>query len=471
MSLRITQGHLYAVALNDIRNGLGRYTALQHEVATGRRVNLPSDDPAAALRIIPLTNDIRNLDQFSSNVSMARETLDAGASSLEDGSSLMQRIREITVQAANGTLNTDDRHNLGIEVDQLLNQLISIGNSKRGDRYLFGGTASNTAPFTLVSSGNSSRVVYNGNHQSLTVEVAPGLQTALNLPGDSIFQKHSRGDTTFSGGNTGAQPTNHGDTGIGFQNLTVGFNGLHTDAPSTVTAGNGQTTALGPLAYTFTTTPPTLQIGTGAPVPLPANDTDFDTGDGRTINLTVTGPAVPATGTFTSKAGLSTDGGRTVTDVSDFTNTSVVVRNGDDQTVLDVDVRALGRTGQELVKYSGTFDAFTTLITVRDLLRNDQNLPIEEVQSRLSGMLPEVDQAHTGVLDGLRELGFRSSSMDTLTSRVASLKIASQQSLSLVQDADLSQVILQLQQQDMAYTAALQVSAKVIQTSLAGYLR
>ena len=173
MSMRITQGMLYSRALADVQRGLFRYAQLQQEVATGRRVNRPSDDPAAALRILPLRNDLRNLDQLGSNVALARETLNTSASSLEDASTLMQRVRELTTQAANGTMSSEDRRNIGAEIDQLLQQIVSIGNSRRSDRYLFGGTQSGSAPFDIIEDGGGTRVVYRGNHETLDIEVAP----------------------------------------------------------------------------------------------------------------------------------------------------------------------------------------------------------------------------------------------------------------------------------------------------------
>jgi flagellar hook-associated protein 3 FlgL len=88
MSMRITQGMMYARALADVQSGLFRYSQLQQDLATGRRINRPSDDPSGALRILPLRSDLRNLEQMGDNVALARETLNTGASSLEDASSL-----------------------------------------------------------------------------------------------------------------------------------------------------------------------------------------------------------------------------------------------------------------------------------------------------------------------------------------------------------------------------------------------
>ena len=475
MSMRITQGMLYSRALADVQRGLFRYAQLQQEVATGRRVNRPSDDPAAALRILPLRNDLRNLDQLGSNVALARETLNTSASSLEDASTLMQRVRELTTQAANGTMSSEDRRNIGAEIDQLLQQIVSIGNSRRSDRYLFGGTQSGSAPFDIIEDGGGTRVVYRGNHETLDIEVAPGVNTALNLAGDAIFQQRNRGATLFSVPAgvtpTGATPAGGGDTGIGFGELDVTFAGLHTDAPPTVSAGNGTTNAVGPLSFTFTSGPDTLSVGGGPALNLPITDGAFMTADGRTISLTVTGVPPTTSGTFTSKAGLSIDGGESVMEISDFSSNSLMLRDSYDGTVLNVNVQNLIRTGSEDVEYSGTFDAFTTLISLRDLMNNDDELSDESVRERVAQMLTAVDGAHDAVLDGLRELGFRSSSMDMLNNRVEGLRISRQESLSMVQDTDMAEAILELQRQDLSYQTALQVTSRVIQTSLTGILR
>lgn len=467
--MRITQGHLFQRALGDIQRSLGKYTNLQQQVASGRRIEVPSDDPTATLRILPLQKDLRSLVQMSDNVALARESLDTGAASLEDGSALMQRVRELTMQAANGTFGDGDRSSIGNEMEQLLQQLVGIGNSRRGDRYLFGGTENGTPPFEIVDGPGGTRVDYRGNQERLEIEVAPGVATGLNLPGDAIFQNRDRRGVTFTGA-TGAQPTGRGDTAIGFQTLTVSWNGLHTDAPSGVFAGSGTSNAVGPIGYTFTATPPTLSIGGGPAISVPASDQDFTTADGRVLNLTVTGLPATLTGTFTAKAGLTTDGGATVTDVSDFSATAIAVRSGDDGTVLQVDVTGLIKTGDEAVKHEGTFDAFTMLITLRDLLKNEAGTDNATVRARAAEMLGEIDSAHDAVLDGLSELGFRSSSMQVLGNRVSGLRISREQSLSDLQDTDMAKAILELQRQDISYQAALQMGSRVIQTSLQNFL-
>lgn len=474
MSLRITQNMLFSGANRDIHSGLIRYSRLQQQVASGRRVNRPSDDPAAALRIIPLTSEIQNLEQLGENVSLAREVLNTGASSLEDGSSIMQRARELTVQAANGTISERDRGSIAAEIDQLLQQMIGVANARRGGRFLFGGTETDEPPFRIVDAGSSSRVDYTGNRQSVLIEVAPGVDTELTLAGDEVFFRRNRSTTEFTpapGQNpTGIRAGSGTDSGIGFQQLAVSFRGLD-GAPAEITAGSGSQQAVGPLAYSFAASPDRLSIDGGPTVAIPITDGVFTTGDGRQITLTVTGVPATLNGSMTAIAGLSSDEGQSVVEVTDFTQTNVQLINGLDGSVMNLDVSNLTRTGNETAKFAGTFDTFTALISLRDLLENDADLPEQEVTNRLSGLLDEIDTAHEGVLDGLRELGFRSSSMDLLGSRVDNLQISRAQSLSQAQDTDLADAILELQRQDITYQASLQVAARVIQTSISGFLR
>lgn len=470
MSLRITQGALFSKALQDIRQSQLGFTRIQRQVATGYRVNTPSDDPVAALRILPLTAELRDLDQMLENVHLAKESLTIGASNLEDASQIMQRARELTVQAANGTVSDDGRRSIGIEVDQLLQQMVGIANSSKSGRFLFGGTDTRTAPFSIATDGGRSRAVYAGNQRTLSVGVAPGVETALNIPGDAIFQSRSRGPTEIDGA-TGVSPSGAADSGVGFQTLQVAFAGLHTDAPGEISAGSGGSNALGSLTYTFTTGPDTLSIDGGPALAVPATDQDFTTADGRTINLTVTAVPAIASGTFTSKASLSTDGGTTVVEVSDFTDTDVRVRNSVDGTVLNLDVTGLNRSGNDQVKFTGTFDVFTTLISLRDMLMNESGAPSQEVTANATAMLDEIDGAHDQILDGLRELGFRSASLDMLQTRVEKASTSTSESLSLVRDIDLAEAILEMQRQELAYQTTLQVGARVLQTNLLSFLR
>ncbi|MHC4079153.1 MAG: flagellin [Planctomycetota bacterium] len=142
MTMRITQAMLFSRALQDIRRSSLGMLRLQEQVASGRLMNRPSDDPAKALRIMPLNNELRDLAHLKDNLGLARETIDLASATLEEASSAMARLQELMLQAANSTVSGRDRQTLSIEVNHLLEQMVGIGNLQRGDTFLFGGMRS-----------------------------------------------------------------------------------------------------------------------------------------------------------------------------------------------------------------------------------------------------------------------------------------------------------------------------------------
>jgi flagellar hook-associated protein 3 FlgL len=471
MTMRITHAMLFTRALQDIRRSSLGMIRLEEQVSSGRLVNRPSDDPARALRILPLNNELRDLAHMKDNVGLARETIDLAASTLEEASSSMARLQELMVQAANSTVSNRDRQTLAIEVNHLLEQMVGIGNLKRGDTYLFGGMQSNLPPFRLVDDAGGTRVLYEGDQSLYQVEVTPGIRMALHTPGDAIFQQHNRGATLIQG-TTGAAASGATDTGVGFGKLEVTFKGLDaTTLPAGISASasTANSTAVGNLSYSFAAG--SLSINGGPPVPVPATDQAFQTGDSppRTIYLTVGASVTPASGTFTAKANLSTDGGASVTEV-DFTSSNVAVKNSYDGKFLNVDVTNLARVGTDDVTFQGTFDVFTTLIAVRDVLQNDGGLTDTEVADRVRSLLDDVKEAHDQVLAALQERGYKAQTLDMLEDRVNTLTLTGQESLSREQDVDLSAAIMELTQRQFNFQAALQVGARVVQTSLLNFL-
>ena len=294
--------------------------------------------------------------------------------------------------------------------------------------------------------------------------------------------------TTFSPADgsleTGIASYGAGDTGVGFAQLDITFERLiNLPDGEWMSPGQGETTALGQLTYQFepigangpgNPARPRMRISGGPWQNLSAEprETTFETADGRSVSLLVSDPGTGvASGTFTSVAGMSLDGGDTVEFVDIFGNGPRAVRNSVDGSVIYLDPSNVSRTGEVDVKFGGTFDVFTTLADLRDALVNADGLSDEAVRARAGNLLGDIDTAHDAVLDGLRELGFRSASIDVLQNRVEGLQLSRTESLSRIEDTDMAQAILELQRQDLSYQTALQVSARVLQTTLQGFLR
>ena len=110
-------------------------------------------------------------------------------------------------------------------------------------------------------------------------------------------------------------------------------------------------------------------------------------------------------------------------------------------------------------------------LAARDVLRNPGSLTTDQVQERLRKLIGDVTSAHDQVLTGLQELGIRSKNLELLQNRVDNLILSDQSTRSSIQDADLAETISAMTQKQYAFQASLQVSARIVQTSLLNFLR
>jgi flagellar hook-associated protein 3 FlgL len=157
------------------------------ELSTGRRVNEPSDDPAAAAADVQNQALQSQNDQYLQNTDNLEGMLQTANSTLSSVTSVMNQAVSLGVQGANGTLSLSDEQALALQVQSIQSQIVQLGNTSYEGNYLFGGTANQTAPFTLNPAAPSG-VTYNGNSGVNTVEIAPGESIQTNVPGDQIFQ-------------------------------------------------------------------------------------------------------------------------------------------------------------------------------------------------------------------------------------------------------------------------------------------
>ena len=159
-------------------------TALQ-QISTGRRVNLPSDDPAAAAGLVQNHNRSAINDQYTQNATTVQGMMQAAESVLNSVVSEVSQAISIGVEGANGTLSAANRATLAEQVSGTLDSVVSQANTAYRGIHLFAGTDSTIVPFTASSSGYQ----YNGNSGVNSVAIGDGYSLAINIPGDEMFQQ------------------------------------------------------------------------------------------------------------------------------------------------------------------------------------------------------------------------------------------------------------------------------------------
>ncbi len=164
-------------------------TALQ-QLSTGLQVNQLSDNPAAAASDVLVHVQSGQDDQYLQNISDLQSQFQTADATLSSVVQAVTQAISLGVEGANGTLNDSDRQAVAEQLTGIRDQVLSLANQTYQGNYLFAGTATSTQPFTLDAT-QPNGVVYNGNEGVNSVQLASGLTSAINVPGDQIFTNAS----------------------------------------------------------------------------------------------------------------------------------------------------------------------------------------------------------------------------------------------------------------------------------------
>ncbi len=157
------------------------------ELATGRRVNVPSDDPIAAAADVQNEALQSQNDQYLQNTTNLEGSLQTADSTLSSVVTALNQAISLGVQGGNGGVSPTQQQAIAQQVQAIQSQVVQLANTSYQGSYLFGGTANQAPPFALDST-QPSGVSYSGNTGANTVEIAQGEEMQVNLPGSQVFQ-------------------------------------------------------------------------------------------------------------------------------------------------------------------------------------------------------------------------------------------------------------------------------------------
>ena len=184
------------------------------QIATGRRIQRPSDDPISAARSVSFRESIARLEQYQRNGSTAQSRLEHEESALNSVTNVLQRVRELALRANNATEPDNSRKQIAIEMRQHLANLVQIANQKDGNgRFLFAGLQDGTAPVSNSATG----FVYNGDQGQRLIQIGPTRQIYDGDSGDDVFFAIRNGNGAFR---TSAAASNTGNGVLGIGSVT-----------------------------------------------------------------------------------------------------------------------------------------------------------------------------------------------------------------------------------------------------------
>ncbi|MCL1632652.1 flagellar hook-associated protein FlgL [Sporolactobacillus sp. CPB3-1] len=185
--MRVTQGMMSNNILQDISNGYSKISDYQNQLSTGKKISRPSQDPIVASMGVAYRTDVSHVEQYKRNVTSATKWLDSSDDALQQANDVLTKIRELTNEASNGTQTADERKAIATEVDQLTQQLVTLGNTKVGNQYIFSGSNSDQPLLTEEADGTITANAEALANPDYSVAVNDGVQMTINVDPNTVF--------------------------------------------------------------------------------------------------------------------------------------------------------------------------------------------------------------------------------------------------------------------------------------------
>jgi flagellar hook-associated protein 3 FlgL len=170
--------------LRGVMRNMARLEQLEGQITTGRRISRPSDDPVTAAAILRLDSSKAETDQHIANIDDARAWMDITDQALSSIGDNIQRAREISLAAPNGTTSAESRDAIARELTSIIQQVVSTGNSTLAGQYIFAGQRTRTPAFD----GSTSPPTYTGDANSLPRVIDAEVTIPINVTGDVAIQ-------------------------------------------------------------------------------------------------------------------------------------------------------------------------------------------------------------------------------------------------------------------------------------------
>lgn len=211
--MRVTNNMTVKTVISNIQKNTERLDSTNRKLSTGKRINIPQDDPSGTIKAMAFRSALEEIDQYIRNVDSGQSLLQTTDIALGQITDVLQRFRELSVKAANGTFEQNSLDAIGDEMSQLLDEAVGIANTKLGSKYIFGGFQTVSPPFVSYT-GNTDEgvdgsgpdlidingnvreginsdyvtiVKYNGDSGKIVIEIDENVRTTTNINGQEAF--------------------------------------------------------------------------------------------------------------------------------------------------------------------------------------------------------------------------------------------------------------------------------------------
>lgn len=185
---RVTSGFMNQNVLNNLVTNRDLLMDLQRKIASGKEFERASDNVFAATTVLSSNSSLGKIENYLKNIDNARSEIEIADKAILTTLEAVHKTRELTIQGLNATSGEDELSLIGDQLEQIIEHVKELANTKFGSKYLFGGQNTNSVPFTPGM--NPGEIQYNGSMDGSPdrrVEIAEGVVITVNKGGDEVF--------------------------------------------------------------------------------------------------------------------------------------------------------------------------------------------------------------------------------------------------------------------------------------------
>lgn len=263
--MRISSIQAFNNGVTGIQRNYSNVTRTQEQISTGKKILTPADDPVASARLLQLSQEKAQYEQYSSNITAAKNSLTQEESILNSVGNVLQRVREIAVQAGDAAQDKTDKAALAKELAEREDELLNLLNSRnaRGE-YLFSGNLGKNVPFILDPA--TGEYAYLGDEGQREIQIASSTYLPINDNGKVLFEDVINANRVTTSKTPSASTAS---ISLGLVEDKLAYDSTFPDATLTATDGFG-------IRFTSPTAYEVFDLAAPAAPPLSTGSIDSD---------------------------------------------------------------------------------------------------------------------------------------------------------------------------------------------------
>ncbi len=413
MPVRFSSSQIYKQGLNSMLDVQSTVTKTQQQISTGKKVLTPGDDPVASTRILALSQELKLNALYNNNANNLQNKMERADVALSNISDLLQRAQELVIQAGDGAINAEQRGFIATEMEGIVESMATTMNSRDGNgNFIFAGLQVNKQPFVK---GGDGRYLYQGDEGQRTIQLGAASFVSANESGRKLFMNVPSSTLTAE---ARANPRNNSTSAV---------------------------------------------IGT----PVIQDQEAFDTfyPEDAVIEFRPLNEVDPAAPTFTIKQASD---GRIIAK-------NVPYRSGEMIEFKGMGVRVSGDPSPGdtfMITSTSKKGLLTNLEEFVYQLRNltDSGSDRSQLSTQVDNTLGNLENAQTVLLEGQSAVGARLNLIENVRNSNEDIRLATQESLSQLQDLDFAEAVSRLSQETFILEAAQASFARVSGLTLFNYI-